>query len=188
VRLAAIHEIDTEPMPPTPPNATGRFLLKYSTGNAEHTMMMRVDEGTSAAIAAQYYEEFIGAHDPILRQISIVSFSYIAIGQDFQQFLVWPLAATYGSGQQPLNKEPLFIAYSGRSPTGKQVRVTLFGVDFNLPTDFRFTEAESPIVAVALSQLRLSAAYWQTNDSSTAVWKSYANCGMNAYWQRALRS
>jgi len=93
---------------------------------------------------------------------------------------------TYGSGAGIETNVPMFINFIGRSSDGRRVRVSVFGA--NSPgVDFRFVAGEDADVTAAIAALNAPANHWVTIGDLEPFWKSYANAGWNAYWQRATR-
>jgi hypothetical protein len=76
----------------------------------------------------------------------------------------------------------------GRGPTGRRVRVALFGaVIEQFGDDFRISGSENALVADAIAVLTSDGDIFLDVEYEVPVWHNYINLGSNAYWRNKIR-
>jgi hypothetical protein len=123
----------------------------------------------------------------IIYQITIDEVQFAANGSNVFNTVVSGIEGnTYGSGTPTTAQVPQYFDFVGRSTDGRRVRFSVFGANY-LGGDYRVVAGENPGIDVVVTLLNASVNAWFTIGGLKAIWKSYANVGVNAYWQRAVR-
>lgn len=171
-------------MAPLPPNSTARFKVFYSNSGEQH-----VQEYRSAASPASFNSELEAIWDdvsPLMKLTTIDDVQWAASGSNvFNSVVMGITGNTYGSGAGSVDYIPLFISFIGRSSDGRRVRLYFFGAVLT-GADFRIVAGENADVDAVINTLDTSSVV--TIGGLAPVWKSYANAGYSAYWQRKVRA
>src|SRR5215207_569859 len=172
-------------MAPLPPNSTPRFRVKYTNVAHQHTMEIRSHE--SPSIVGDLVNDLFTEMSPLLFPTVIDSLEFAADNSNiFNPVTAGVVGNTYGSGSPFVQNAAWFISYIGRTSGGRRVRLYFFGVS-QLGVDYRFPAAENADVDATRAVLGAAGGEIVGIDDLVPVWKSYANAGVNAYWQRNLR-
>jgi len=93
----------------------------------------------------------------------------------------------YGGPGGSIGEVPWNIDFAGRSAGGRKWRLAVFGMK-SLAGDYKFLPGENTPVdnAIAALQTRSPGDLLGIDATEVTVY-SYANAGVNAHWQRALR-
>lgn len=174
--------------PTLPTNNTRRYFLDYTVGNVQHTLCVRTSNNTTAAEASTDIGGFLTALAPVLRQITITGLRLADAGSNVTNPVTWSGAATYGSGNQPLEDVPKYISFIGRDVVGDRVRVFVFGVNLGPDANWRITTTENTAIANAINHLKTRTTTFLSIRYAAPIWKPYANFGFHAYWQRQRRT
>jgi hypothetical protein len=95
---------------------------------------------------------------------------------------VYPGAGVSGA----VTPASFFTSFIGRSTGGRRARIYLYGVN-TTATDYRFLPGENANVDAVIGVLQGSGSDLRAIDDIPPIWKSYANAGVSAHWQKALR-
>lgn len=182
------------------PNVTPRYKVKYRHALAEHTVQVRVVRGTTPA------------HDDVLGKLNLI---FAAVASSRWSDFAWlsaeytpqdtdvsiPIAMTeltsVGGAQAIADVKPIHkglqTRFVGRGNAGSPVSLSIFGLNFDTFTttpalyDFRITRGEIQTVDDANDALsELAPAFVAVNSSST-IWKTYANVKVNDAWLKQIR-
>jgi hypothetical protein len=173
-------------MAPLPTNNTPVYDLYYTNGGNQHTQQVRTGVLSPAAFGTIMDLYYTGMASK-LYATSIDFVTFRPAGSTIANIVTTGIEGnTYGSGTpSPLN-EPLYVDFVGRSSGGRRVRFTQFGCN-DLAADYRFVAGESAVIDAAIAFINTTSNAWYAIDGLKGIWKSYANTGLNAYWQRAQR-
>jgi hypothetical protein len=172
-------------MAPLPPDSTPRFKVFYTNSGQQHTMNIRSHDSPSAF--GLNVDDFLNALSGLLTATTIDEVQFAATGSNvFNPVTSGIEGNTYGSGAGSTLVRASYVDFIGRSTDGKRVRLAVFGTK-DLGTDFRFVAGENADVDAAIVALSAGANHFVTISDANPIWKSYANAGFNAYWQRAER-
>lgn len=174
--------------PNLPINNTRRYFLDYIVGNVQHTLCVRTGNDVPESEASTNIGGFLTQLAPILRQITIAGFRRAEAGSNVTNSVTWSGATTYGTGNQPVEDVPKYISFIGRDAFGERVRVFVFGVNLAPDANWRISATENTAVANAITYLRGRTTTFLSIRYMVPVWKSYANFGYHAYWQRQRRT
>lgn len=172
---------------PTSPSDTERWYLKYTVGTKQHTQIMRTLNATSHTVVSNGFDLILGALTSNLYEITIDSLEVSLQGSNVRNPATWTGSATYGAGGEPPTGVPKFISFVGRDQLGHKNRISFYGWKGLQPDDFRINAGEDSTIDLAIANLQLEPTIWLTIGGGTTNWHSYANFGLSAYWQRALR-
>jgi len=172
-------------MAPLPPNSTPRYKVFYTNNDVQHVQQVRSHASPSTfgttmdsiwtTIGAQLYETVI---DDV---------QFCADGENvFNSVSTTLTGNTYGSGSGSAGSPATFIGFPGRSSDGRKVELLFFGVK-TVGTDYRIIAGENVDVDATVELLQGLTTFIVTIGDLAPVWKTYANAGYNAYWQRKLR-
>lgn len=172
-------------MAPLSPDNTPRYKVFYTVAGAQHVMDIRSADSPSAF--GLNVDDLLNAINSLLLPLVIDEVQFSASGVTVFNTVTSGIEGnTYGSGTPALLNKTTYINFIGRSTGGRRVRLAVFGVA-DVATDFRFQPGENASVDNAITALNVSANHFICIDGLAPVWKSYANAGFNAYWQRNIR-
>lgn len=167
------------------PSNTARYKVHYTVGGHSHTMELRSVASPSAI--GTLVDAFLTALSSILHAMVIDLVEFAASGSDiFNPVTSGIEGNTYGIGAGTTDQVPIFFNFIARSSGGRRLRMAIFG-GTSLGTDFRFIAGELGPIDAAIAVLVAAGSQLMAIDGLTPVWKTYANAGFNAHWQRALR-
>lgn len=88
---------------------------------------------------------------------------------------------------------PVYLSFQGLSSAGVRASLTFFGsavspiqAAADRATDYRITEGEDGDIDATLAALD-AASQFTAIDGNSIFWHRYANVGVNAYWEHAVR-
>jgi len=172
-------------MPPLPVNNTPRYKVFYTVNGQQHVQEWR--SNLSPAAMSVDLDVFWSAISPELYETVIDDVQFSAEGSDIFNSVTMPFVGeTYGSGTGVTGTIPYFVSFVGRGTDGRRLRVYFYGANA-LGGDYRFVAGENAAVDATVAALVEAGSDLQTIGGSTPIWKSYANAGASAYWQRQLR-
>jgi hypothetical protein len=82
----------------------------------------------------------------------------------------------------------LFVSFIGRSTGGRRSRIFVFNTALGPDNDYRSASGQNATITAAISALQALAPSLVAVDDFPVIWKTYANQGYNAYYQRKRRS
>jgi len=172
-------------MAPLPPESTPRYRVVYTGNGHQHTQEWRSHLSPSAM------DTFLGGvwtdMDALLYDTVIDDVLFAADGSNiFNSVTMTITGANFGSGSGSVSTAPYFISYIGRSSDGRRLRVYWYNVNV-LGVDYRFGAGENANVDATIADLIAAGSDLVTIGDLAPVWKSYANGGVSAYWQRKVR-
>jgi len=172
-------------MAPLPPNSTPRYKIFYTGNGVQHSQEWR--SHLSPLAFTSMVEAFWDAMDPLLFATTIDDVQFAADGSNiFNSVTSGIVGNTYGSGSTTITNLPNFISFIGRSSDGRRLRVYWYNTNA-IGVDFRFVAGENADIDATIAALVSAAGGIVTIGDLAPVWKSYANAGLNAYWQRNAR-
>lgn len=172
-------------MAPLPPESTARFKVFYTVGTHQHTMEFR--SGASPSAVGTIIDDFLTALNDEIYILTIDEVQFAANGSViFNAITTGVEGSSYGTGAEPNEATPFYLSFIGRSPGGRRVRIYVFGSK-SLYTDYRVTALENVDVDAAIAVLVAAGGSLLAIDGGTPIWKTYANMGVNAHWQKAIR-
>jgi len=172
-------------MAPLPPSNTARYKFHYTITSYSHTTQLRTN--VSPAVAGLVFSNIVTAltAECYLSVLDYVEFA--ANGSNIFNIVTTGYEAmTWGTGAPLPTQVGDYYDFIGRSTGGRRTRVTIFGAK-NKGINFRFTAGENASIDAAIAQLVASSANLYAIDGLSAVWKTYANGGTNAHWQKEVR-
>lgn len=173
-------------MAPLPPENTERYTVFYTTGGNQHTTQVRTDS-MSPSTFGTFFGAIMDALDPNLFATVIDVVTFAASGSTINNPVTSGIeGATFGTGSPTILEEPNYVDFVGRSTGGRRVRMTVFGIS-DLGGNFRVSAGEFGSVDTVVALLNAEPAAGFAIDGIKAIWKSYANTGLNSYWQRKQR-
>lgn len=172
-------------MAPLNPNNTARFKTFYTSVGKQHTTQVR---GTvSPATLGGYMDVLFTALSPILYATTLDKVEFAAAGSNiFNPVTTGYEGNTYGSGAGSTAVAPYFIDFIGRSSGGRRVRCSVFGITI-LGLDYKFQPGEDANVDAAILVPQAATGAFLAIDGIKPTWYSYADAGVNAYYQRKNR-
>lgn len=172
-------------MAPLSPSNTARFRVHYTVIGKQHAMEVR--SSSSPAAVGTFLQTFL-ADLGALQYASVIDFVDFAVSGSnvFNPVTTGAEAFTWGSGAGTTSAIPLFINFIGRTSGGRRIRMAVFGTTGNA-VDYRYLAGENATVDNARADLVAAGSLLLGIDGLTPIWKTYANVGWNAYWQRKVR-
>lgn len=172
-------------MAPLPPNNTARYKVFYTVSGHQHVMDIR-----SLASPASFGADvggLLGTLSPMTYAITIDQVQFAASGSNvFNPVTSGIEGNVYGSGSGTVGETPYYINFVGRSTGGRRVRLAVFGQKA-LGGDYRYIAGENANIDAAVAVLQDPANSFKAIDGLKPIWKNYANAGVNAHWQKAVR-
>lgn len=174
------------PLPPLPPSNTERFRINYTVGGKPHDFQVRTDGVSPSAVGTRVHD-FLTALAPALNLVSITTVEYAAGGSNIFNIVTSGIEAqTFGSGAGTGSAIPNDVNFIGRSTGGRRVRLMVFGLKVDA-ADYRFLPGENAAIDAAIVELQSGTNAFLAIDNVKPVWYTYANAGVNAHWQKAIR-
>ncbi len=172
-------------MAPLSPDNTARFKVFYTNLSHQHTLQIR-SAGSPSAIGTLVDDIFTAVTGAIAASV-IDGVDWAPSGSDiFNPVTTGIEGNTYGISGHPASDVATFWSWVGRTSGARRVRVYLFGVG-GMGGDYRYGASESATLDDVHDILVAAGSLVLGIDGLTPVWKNYANAGVNARWQRALR-
>jgi hypothetical protein len=172
-------------MAPLAPSNTPRFKVHYTNSFQGHTFQVRWGGSPSALSAA--FTGILGGLTGLYAASVVDSVEFAATGSNIFNLVVSGLEGfTWGSGPGNPITASQYINFIGRTSNNRRVRLAIFGCTSEA-NDFRFNVGESTAVDGAVAVFNDPGQPFQGIDGLKPVWKSYANAGQNAYWQKQAR-
>ncbi len=176
------------PLAPISPDNTQRFWVDYTVCGYQHTIQMRAGSTVEASDASAQMAALFAVFDSSLYECAIDGFRSAAPGTSISVPETWTGDASYGSGAGSPHKTAWYYGLIGRGPTGRKVRVYLFGAILeDYGGDYRISSAENALVGDAITALTSDGDMWLDVDYQVPVWHTYINVGPNAYWRNKIR-
>lgn len=177
-------------MAPLPSNNTGVLFLDYTTCTVEHTVQIRYASASSVGAAMTLLDDLLTSLVSGLTKLEVIGARHRAVGANVTFPIAWTGAASYGTVVGPRYKGAAYLDFVGRGITGRRLRIAIFGPGDFFDTaneDYRFTVADSAVVAAAVAVLEAGSAVPVDISGSEVTWNQYANTGVNAYWRNKIR-
>lgn len=175
-------------MAPLPPNNTERWFVDYAVEGVNHTLLLRTEAPSDAATVSAFVDDLWSALTSNLFSTVINGLRKAAQGSDISLDQTYTGTTSFGGGDPGEGNKPAFIAFQGRSEGGRPVKLTIFGYkDLGTVDDYRFVPGVGSTIADAQAVIQTTAGFPCAIDANNVIWKTYVNCGFNAYWQRQAR-
>jgi len=185
------------PLPPLDSNNTGRYWVDYTANGRAHTIMFRFPlpipgPGPGSTFLSDVVN-FLEAIAPLMpTDFAVGDARYAPATSNISINTFAPVVTVAGTYTPEASDVPAFISFVGRSVQGYRTRLYLLGAGLD-PSDggadeanYRLTAGENATVDAAVAVL--AGSEFVTVDGEGAVWKTYANLGYHAYWQKKVRS
>jgi hypothetical protein len=172
-------------MAPILPNNTARFRVSYVVGGENHTFEVR--SGASPSAVGTLVDHFLSSLGAAIGAMTINGVEFAAEGSDIFNAVTTGIEGNpYGTGAVTNAVRANAYNFIGRSPGGRRVRLMVFGA-VDLGSDFRFVAGENAAIDSGIEALNDAGGNILCIDGLTPIWKTYANCIVNAHWQKQLR-
>lgn len=172
-------------MAPLPIDNTPRFKVFYTNCSVQHVMDIRSPDSPFAF--GLNVDDLLNALLTVLTPTVIDEVQWAPSGSNIFNNVVTGIEGnTYGAGAISTLYPAFYTNFVGRSTGGRRVRLAVFGTT-NIAQDYRFVAGENAAIDAAIAALQVAANHFTAIDGLKPVWKTYANAGLNAYWQRKLR-
>ena len=172
-------------MAPLPVSNTARYKVFYTVSGRQHVQEWR--SSSSPSVMEVFLDTLWTDVGSLIYQATIDDLQFAGSGSNvFNTVPSTFVGNTYGSGSGTTGEAPYFLSFIGRSADGRRVREYFFGSKL-LGGDYRYVSGENTDIDAAIETLVANASILKTISGQQPVWKSYANAGVNAYWQRKVR-
>jgi hypothetical protein len=172
-------------MAPLPADSTPRYKVFYINAGATHVMDIR--SHASPATFGSQVDALLTALGSFLLATTVLEVQFAADGSNVFNAVTSGIEGnTYGTGAGATLNESTYINFIGRSSDGRRTRLAVFGVS-DVGSDCRFAPTENALVDAAIAVLQDAGNSFVTIGDLKPLWKSYANAGFNAHWQKAMR-
>jgi len=174
-------------MAPLPYNNTAIFKCFYTTVGEQHTHQVRTVAPFSPGDFGTLEDAILSALSPQLFSLVVDFCTFQASGSNVALPVTTGIEGnSYGSGAGAVQNVPIYVDFVGRSAGGRRVRYSVFGYKV-VDDNFRFSAGESTEIDAAQGIIEAETLSFLGIDGLTATWKTYANNGYNARWQRTVR-
>lgn len=172
-------------MAPLPADSTPRYKVNYNVTLDNHSFQVR-SHASPGAIGV-LIDAFLTALADALYGITIISVEFAADGSNvFLPVTTGIEANVYSSGSPANDQRPWFYGFQGRGAGGKKWHLDMFGAR-SLGSNYLVTTGEIPEVDDAIVALQSFGSDLVAIDDTAVTVYNYANAGVNAHFQRALR-
>jgi len=131
--------------------------------------------------------DFLNALSPALNALVVNTVEFAPSGSSVFNIVTTGIeGSTVGSGAGTGSARANYVDFIGRSSGGRRVRLAVFGLKIDA-TDYRFIAGENAAVDAAIVELNTHTGAFLAIDGVAPQWYSYANAGVNAHWQKAVR-
>jgi len=178
------------PLSPLPESNTKRYFLVYTADTVEHRAQIRVANTVSDAAAVLELAGLITDIQALLYVSTHFNSLEVADeGSDIRNPVSgWTAITGSGDADEPDINRPLSHSFVGRSPTGRKVRLFLFGTQFGTPTEWRVTPGGGSAITTAIARLNSTASFYLAIDGSKPIWYPYVNVKYNDHYVDAQRA
>jgi hypothetical protein len=167
------------------PDNTPRFRVHYTSLGQGHVQEYR--SHVSPAALGVIADDMWGALTTAVATTVIDQVTFAASGSNvFNAVTTGIEGNSYGAPGVGDESIGWFYSFIGRSSGGRRLRLYFFGARA-LATDYRFIPGESGVIDAAVVVLQTVGSDLRCIDDIVPTWKTYANAGVNRYWQKALR-
>ena len=173
-------------MAPIAADNTPRTRFEYTVNGEQHDFQIRSNQSPTGE--GSFVDTFLTALGPELYALTIGTVSHAVSGSSiFLPVTTGIEGNTYGSGAGVYEQKAWYVDFIGRSAGGRRWRLAVFGIR-TLATDFRYVAGENANITAAIAALNGGAGLIPLGvDELSVTVYPYANAGVNAHWQRALR-
>lgn len=172
-------------MPPLPPESTPRFRVNYSVNGFEHDFQLRSSASPSAI--GGLIDSFLTALGQAVNVIIIGTVEFAADESNvFLPVTTGIEGNVYGEASQTNPNANNFYGFVGRSAAGRKWKLQVYGAR-TLGIDFRMQPGEDARIDAAIAVLNGATPAVLGIDNTAVTVYNYANTGVNAHWQRAVR-
>jgi hypothetical protein len=170
-----------------PPSNTERFKVRYTNQTKQHACVVRTHSVSPGAFGGDF-DALMTALTSILPSTVIDLVEYAASGSNiFNPVTTGIEGNAYGSGGGAVIGAAEYLGFVGRSTGGHKARLYVFGINALASNDYRFVAGEVAAIDNAIGLLNAATTVYLAIDGVKPTWKSYANAGVNAHWQKAIR-
>lgn len=174
--------------PPLPESNTGRFFVDYEGPYGRHSFQLRGNFDTDPQSAIPSISSLLNAVKPVIHQDTIFTgVRYALTGSNVSNPVGFTPIQGTATGTLAPEFYPRFFAFWGRGPDGRETRLTFFGGNIGVTSDYRIVPGENATIASVITLLNTTS-IWTTISGSRPVWKSYANIAYNSHFQRKRRT
>lgn len=175
-------------LPPLPESNTGRFFVDYEGPYGKHSFQLRGNFDTDPASAVPSISSLLNTVKPVIHQdTTFTGVRYAMTGSNISNPVGFTPIQGTATGTLATTDYPRFFAFWGRGMDGRETRLTFFGGNVGVTSDFRVSVGENATIAAVVTLLNQTS-IWTTISGSRPIWKNYANAAYNAYFQRKRRT
>jgi hypothetical protein len=177
------------PLTPLPQSNTKRYFLSYLADTQRHHVQIRVADTVSDGAAITELQALVTGILPQAYSGTVFDILEVAdSGSDIRNVVAgWTSqTGTLGSGE-PDNIRPYTYGFAGRSPSGRKVKLFLFGMSYNQPDTWRFIPGAATDFDSFITQLNATADFYLAIDGTKPVWYDYINIAVNDHWVKVAR-
>jgi len=177
-------------MAPLPANNTARYFFRYSCGGVNHKLIVRCTDEIVEGTISDVISTILDAIGDEFFASAAVGMDYQPSGSDFSVPATYTgLVTTWGSGSPADSGTPMFAGMAGRGSDGRRNTWHLFGFKrLGDVLDYRFNVSADAAWNEALAAIVAADGMFLTIGGTKAVYHPYVNVGVNAYWQRKMRT
>lgn len=175
-------------MAPLPDNLTDRYFIDYQQGAFQHTMMIRAHPDVLSTEVDAVMTNVFTLMAALVCATTVVGVRLSRAGQNHSFPIPSGLVGdSFGTGTPSGLTTAQFLSWVGRTESGRRSRIFMFGYDSPMPVDFRLTSADVAAVGTIATTFTDAQNIFLAADGTKPTFYSYANIGVNAYWQRNNR-
>lgn len=176
------------PLPPLPESNTARYFLDYEGPYGKHSAQFRANPAGDPASVVPTIQSFINTLKPAIHtDTTFTGVRYADVGSNISNPLGFAPVSGTATGTLATEHYPRFFAFWGRGPDGRELKLTFYGGNIGVTSDYRIGPGENSTIAACVLYLNTTSVF-TTISGSRPVWKQYANTGYNAYFQRKRRT
>jgi len=176
-------------MAPLPDSNTNRLLVQYRVNGTDvHTAMFRFQSGVTANEARDaVIVALLDNTDAFYTDTVFESARYAAEGSEISFPVSWtPIPGIATTGGRPVDFRARFISMMGRDVTGRQWRLSLFGVVLAVDANFLILDSESAALVALRTSLTDGEPSVTSIEGLPVVPLNYFTSRVSAYWQRRI--
>ena len=180
------------------PNFTPRVRVKYKSHEKTHTLTVRPASNDTGGFltAVTLVDNILTLMKPLLDQGSVILGADYAV-EDSDVFLPLNYNFPLFAAKPPSTIDPdrlnaaSYVSFQGISALGTRTQFFVYGINrihtHPAMDNFRFEYGEQEEISDVIDLLLSSSAALRAIDKQGIIWRTYANYGFNAYYQRMAR-
>ena len=174
---------------PLPANNTKRYFLGNIASSKQHHIQIRTsDTASDSAMVTVLTDAFSNLLPVMFNDCSFNELLVAEHGSDIRNPVSgWSTLVGTAGVPQPDQDIPLSLCARGRSPTGRKVRLFLWGMFFTRDTDWVLQPSEGSEFGIFIAFLNAASNVYLAIDGTQPIWRGDYTIQFNDHWVQDAR-